>query len=199
LIRFDHQESPMSRFARRALTSAALTVVATGALALTAAPAFAIGPTTVAKSGNILTITAAPGTDNNLQIGEDATSFFVRDLASGVQPAGGSGCVNDNGTGQARCAKTGITQVIVDTGDFNDRIGLGAPAGSRVRFEVRTGSGNDSVAINTPASTVRGEAGDDFLANTSSTFPAVLDGGAGTDRCPIGRNVRDTRISCESA
>lgn len=187
----------MSRTIRRALTVAALAVTTSGGLAIAASPAFALGPTTVARSGNILTITAAPGTDNNLSIAENADGIFIRDLAGGVRPAAGSGCTNVNGTGQATCSKAGITQVVVNTGDFNDRIGLGAPAGSAVRFDVNLGAGNDSVAINTPRSTVRGEAGDDFLANTSSTFPAVLDGGPGTDRCPVG-NVRDTRISCES-
>ncbi|MGQ0576921.1 MAG: hypothetical protein ACT4RN_22375 [Pseudonocardia sp.] len=186
----------MSRFARRALTVAALTATTAATLTFAATPAFALGPTTVAKSGNILTVTAAPGSDNHIRIGEDATGFFVRDLR-GVRPAAGSGCVNENGTGQARCARTGITQVIVNTGDFDDNVGIGAPAGSQVRYEVRSGTGNDAVSADTPATTLRGEAGDDYLANTSSQFPAVLDGGAGTDRCPVGRAVRDTRIGCE--
>lgn len=188
----------MSSFARRALTSAALTVAATGALALTAAPAFAIGPSTVTKSGNILVVTASPGSQNTYRILEDTSSFFIRDVTGGgVRPAAGSGCANENGTGQVRCAKTGITQVIVNAGDFDDNIGLGAPAGSRVRFEIRSGAGNDAVAVTAPGTTVRGEGGNDNLANNSFQFPTVLDGGAGTDRC-TSRNRADTRISCES-
>jgi hypothetical protein len=188
----------MSSFARRALTSAALTVAATGALALTAAPAFAIGPSTVTKSGNILVVTASPGSQNTYRILEDASSFFIRDVTGGgVRPAAGSGCANENGTGQVRCAKTGITQVIVNAGDFDDNIGLGAPAGSQVRFEIRSGAGNDAVAVTAPGTTVRGEGGNDNLANNSFQFPTVLDGGAGTDRC-TSRNRADTRISCES-
>lgn len=96
------------------------------------------------------------------------------------------------------CAKTGITQMIVSTGDFDDTAGLGAPATSQVRFEVRLGTGNDAVSANTPHSTLRGEAGNDNVASTSSQFVSTLDGGSGTDRCPGSRYVADFRISCES-
>lgn len=187
----------MSTIIRRTVMSTVLAALLTAGVSLGAGPAFAAGPTTVAKSGNILTVTAAPGTGNRLSISEDATSFFVRDLAGGVRPAAGSGCVNENGTGQVRCAKTGITQMIVSTGDLDDTVGLGAPATSQVRFEVRLGTGNDAVAANTPHSTLRGEAGNDTVNSTSSQFVSTLDGGTGTDRCFGNRNVADFRVSCE--
>jgi len=187
----------MSRIVRRALTSTLLAASAAAALAVTASPAYALGPSTVSKSGGTLTVTAAPGTDNHTRVLEEANTFFIRDINGGVRGAAGSGCVNE-GTIQVRCPKAGITRVVVNSGDFNDNIGVGAPAGSRVQFEVLLGPGTDVTAVNTPNSTVRGEGDNDNLANTSSQFPATLDGGAGTDRCPIGRNVIDNRISCES-
>ena len=82
---------------RRALTTAALVATATGAIALTAEPAFAIGPATVTKSGTVLTLTASPGTQDTIRIHEDPTTFSLRDL-SGLRAAAGSGCVG-TGTG----------------------------------------------------------------------------------------------------
>ena len=188
----------MFPLARRALTAVVLAAAASGALAATASPAFAIGPSTVTKSGNILVVTASPGSPNTYRISEDATSFFIRDVTGGgIRPVPGSGCANENGTGQARCAKTGITQVVVNAGDFDDTVGLGAPAGSQVRYDIRLGAGNDAAAVTAPNTTVRGEAGNDNLANNSFQFPPVLDGGPGTDRC-TSRNRAYTRISCES-
>ena len=48
----------MFRVIRHVLTGAALAATTTGAIALTAEPAFAIGPATVTKSGTVLTVTA---------------------------------------------------------------------------------------------------------------------------------------------
>ena len=62
---------------RHALTAAALTAAATGAIALTAEPAFAIGPATVTKSGTVLTLTASPGTQDTIRIHEDLTTEVV--------------------------------------------------------------------------------------------------------------------------
>ena len=66
---------------RHALTAAALVATATGAIALTAEPAFAIGPATVTKSGTVLTLTASPGTQDTIRIHEDPTTFSMRDLS----------------------------------------------------------------------------------------------------------------------
>lgn len=188
----------MSTLVRRALTAAALAAAATATLAATASPAFALGPSTVTKSGNILVITASPGESNSYRILEDANGIGISDVTGGgIRPAPGSGCTNQNGTGQARCAKTGITEVVVNAGDFDDTIGLGAPAGSRIRYDVHLGPGNDAAAVTAPNTSVHGDAGNDNLANNSFQFPTVLDGGAGTDRC-TSRDRADTRISCES-
>ena len=64
---------------RQAMTAAALAAMATGAIALTAEPAFAIGPATVTKSGAVLTLTASPGTQDTIRIHEDLTTFSMRD------------------------------------------------------------------------------------------------------------------------
>ena len=135
---------------RRALITAALVATATGAIALTAEPAFAIGPATVTKSGTVLTLTASPGTQDTIRIHEDPTTFSLRDL-SGLRAAAGSGCVGTGtGTSDLVCSKAGISRLAVNAGDFNDTIGIGAPANSAVTFEAFGGAGNDAFALNTP-------------------------------------------------
>jgi hypothetical protein len=181
---------------RYALTGAALAAAATGALALVAEPAFAIGPATVTKSGTVLTLTASAGAQDTIRINEGATTFSMRDLA-GLRAGAGSGCTGTGtGTSDLVCSKTGVTRVVVDAGDFNDTIGIGAPAGSTVIYEAFGGAGDDAFALNTPHSIEHGGAGNDVLANTSFQFPATLDGGTGTDRCARG-TTRDVLISCE--
>jgi hypothetical protein len=187
----------MSRTIRAALTAAALAATATGALALAAAPAFAIGQATVTRSGTALTLTASPGTQDTIRIHENPTTFSIRDL-SGVRAAAGSGCVGTGtGTIDLTCPKTGITRVMVNAGDFNDNIGIGAPANSAVTYEAFGGPGNDAFALNTPHSIEHGDAGNDSLSNTSFQFPATLDGGTSSDRCARGTG-RDILVSCET-
>jgi len=181
---------------RPALTAAAVAATAVGAVVLSAEPAFAIGPATVTKSGTVLTLTASPGTQDTIRIHEDSTTFSVRDLA-GLRPGAGSGCTSTpTGTSDVVCSKAGISRVVVNAGDFDDTIGIGAPAGSAVTYEAFGGAGNDAFALNTPHSIEHGGAGNDFLANTSRQFATTLDGGAGTDRCARG-TTRDVFVACE--
>jgi hypothetical protein len=181
---------------RHALTAAAFAATATGAIALTAEPAFAIGPATVTKSGTVLTLTASPGTQDTIRIHEDLTTFSMRDL-SGLRAGAGSGCTGTGrGTSDVICSKTGISRLVINAGDFDDTIGIGAPAGSTVTYEAFGGAGNDGFALNTPHSIEHGNAGNDVLANTSSQFPATLDGGTGSDRCARG-TTRDVLVGCE--
>lgn len=186
----------MSRTTRRALTATAVAATAVTTVVLSAGPAFAIGPATVAKSGTVLTLTASPGTQDTIRIQEGATTIALRDLA-GLRPASGSGCTSvTTGTSDVVCTKTGVTRLVVNAGDFDDTIGIGAPAGSTVTYEAFGGAGNDAFALNTPHSIEHGGTGDDVLANTSRQFPATLDGGAGTDRCARGTG-RDVVVACE--
>ena len=181
---------------RHALTAAALTAAATGAIAVTAEPTFAIGPATVTKSGTVLTLTASPGSLDTIRIHEDLSTFSIRDL-SGLRAGAGSGCTGTGtGTSDLVCSKAGITRVVVNAGDFNDTIGIGAPANSTVIFEAFGGAGNDAFALNTPHSVEHGGIGNDVLANTSFQFPATLDGGAASDRCARG-TTRDVLVGCE--
>jgi hypothetical protein len=181
---------------RHALTVGALAATATGAMALTADPAFAIGPATVTKSGAVLTLIASPGTQDTIRIHEDTTPFSLRDL-SGLRAAAGSGCVGTGtGTSDLVCSKAGISRLVVNAGDFNDTIGIGAPVGSAVTFEAFGGAGDDAFALNTAHSIEHGGVGNDVLANTSSRFPATLDGGTGSDRCARGA-ARDVLVGCE--
>jgi hypothetical protein len=179
---------------RSALSAAAVAATAVAAVVLSAGPAFAIGPATVTKSGTVLTLTASPGTQDTIRIQEGATTITLRDLA-GLRP--GVGCTRvPTGTSDVVCAKTGITRLVVNAGDFDDTIGIGAPAGSAVTYEAFGGAGNDAFALNTPHSVEHGGTGDDVLANTSRQFTATLDGGPGTDRCARG-TARDVLVACE--
>jgi hypothetical protein len=181
----------------RVLTAGALAATATGAIVLTAEPAFAIGPATVTRTGSVLTLIASPGTQDTIRIHEDATTFSLRDL-SGLRAGAGSGCAGTGtGTSDLVCSKAGISRLVVNAGDFNDTIGIGAPAGSAVTYEAFGGAGDDAFALNTPHSIERGGAGNDVLANTSSRFPATLDGGTGSDRCARG-TARDVLVACEA-
>jgi hypothetical protein len=85
---------------------------------------------------------------------------------------------------------------MVNAGDFDDTIGIGAAAGSTVTYAAFGGAGNDAFAPNAPHSIEHGGAGNDVLANTSRQFPATLDGGTGTDRCARG-TTRDDLVACE--
>jgi Ca2+-binding RTX toxin-like protein len=187
----------MSRNARRpALTAAVVGAAAVAAVVLSAEPAFALGPATVTKSGTVLTLTASPGAQDTIRIQEGATTFTLRDLA-GLRPGVGSGCTSvPTGTSDLVCSKAGITRLVVNAGDFDDTIGIGAPAGSAVTYEAFGGAGNDAFALNTPHSIEHGGAGNDVLANTSRQFATTLDGGSGTDRCARG-TARDVVVSCE--
>ena len=181
---------------RHAVTAAALTATATGAIAVAAEPAFAIGPATVTKSGTVLTLTASPGTQDTIRIHEDLTTISMRDL-SGLRAAAGSGCAGTpTGTSDLICSKAGINRVVVNAGDFDDTVGIGAPANSTVTYEAFGGAGNDGFALNTPHSIEHGNAGHDVLANTSFQFPATLDGGTDSDRCARG-TTRDVLVGCE--
>jgi hypothetical protein len=181
---------------RHAVTAAALTATATGAIAVAAEPAFAIEPATVTKSGTVLTLTASPGTQDTIRIHEDLTTISMRDL-SGLRAAAGSGCVGTaTGTSDLICSKAGINRVVVNAGDFDDTVGIGAPAKSTVTYEAFGGAANDGFALNTPHSIEHGNAGHDVLANTGFQFPATLDGGIDSDRCARG-TTRDVLVGCE--
>ena len=120
----------------------------------------------------------------------------MRDL-SGLRAAAGSGCAGTGtGTSDLVCSKAGISRVVVNAGDFDDTIGIGAPANSTVTYEAFGGAGNDGFALNTPHSIEHGNAGNDVLANTSFQFPATLDGGTDSDRCARG-TTRDVLVGCE--
>jgi hypothetical protein len=179
---------------RHALTAAALAAMATGANVFAAEPAFAIGPATVTKSGTVLTLTASPGTQDTIRIHENSTTFSMRDLP-GLRAGAGSGCVG-TGTSDLICSKAGISRLVVNAGDFDDTIGIGAPAGSTVTYEAFGGAGNDAFALNTPHSIEHGNPGNDVLSNTSFQFPATLDGGTNSDRCARG-TTRDVLVGCE--
>ena len=153
---------------RPALTAAAVAATAVGAVVLSAEPAFAIGPATVTKSGTVLMLTASPGTQDTIRIQETPTTFSLRDLA-GLRAGAGSGCTGTGtSTSDLVCSKTRVSRLVVSAGDFDDTIGIGAPAGSAVTFEEFGGAGTTA-----SRSTPRTASNTAARATTCSPTPAA--------------------------
>jgi hypothetical protein len=103
----------------------------------------------VTKSGTVLTLTASPGTHDTIRIHEDLTTFSMRDL-SGLRAGAGSGCTGTGtGTSDLVCSKAGISRVVVNAGDFDDTIGIGAPANFQFSATLDAGTGTDRCARGT--------------------------------------------------
>jgi Ca2+-binding RTX toxin-like protein len=148
----------------RSARTAVLGLAAVASLsALAATPAHAAGPTVASKSGNILFVTAASGTGNDISFSRTPNTQFydVRDLA-GV--SAGSGCFKSGSS--VLCSAVGISEIRISAGDLNDRVRLNTSTFSR----VTGGSGDDILVSSNPISQARlsGNDGNDQLFGTLS-------------------------------
>lgn len=144
--------------AHRARLVMAAAAVVTSATAL-AAPAHAAGSTTVTKSGDVLSVTAAAGTTNDINVTRTADLRFawVEDRA-GV--TAGAGCQNA-GPRLVLCETSGISRLRVTARDGDDRVFVNFSD----RIAVQTGSGDDRV-------THGGFGGDALLLGGPTADPA---------------------------
>ncbi|MFL5828215.1 MAG: hypothetical protein ACJ76V_16975 [Thermoleophilaceae bacterium] len=147
------------------------------ALSVLAALAFASPAlaATVSRDGGTLIYTAAPGEQNDISIqqqdvpfGEaDAAISFV-DLNAAITAEPSLGCRIPDSGNRADCPAAGVTNVDVQLGDGNDRVGTFSQFGLPVTLEG--GDGNDELRAGTGDDTLLGGPGDD-----------TLDGGDGLD------------------
>lgn len=164
----------------------ALTVALALVLALGAGPAAASRVTLVYEEpipglepepAYALSVTAAPGEQNDFDVSADARGYTVRD--SGVALTAGPGC-SAGAAEEVVCAATKqATQysVFIDAGDEADRIVLGrlGPA----MTEVRGGSGADAIEGGPSDDLLFGEGGGDAIRGGPGNDK--LDGGSGDD------------------
>lgn len=137
---------------------AALGLVAASALAISVAgPAQAAGNTTVSRSGNVLSVTAASGTINDISVSRSINGAFINVTDVGI--SAGVGCTK-TGVRSVQCSAFGLNQLNVSAGDLNDRIA--------VDFNNNT--------------TVLAGNGNDFVRSTNGAGQARLNGGNGNDQ-----------------
>lgn len=150
-----------------------LGVLVAAPMTIFASPAYAA--TGVSKNGDQLIVTAAAGRANDLFIRNSPNGQFIliRDRGDSLTP--GSGC-QAAGT-EVMCSRSGINRVVVNAGDGNDRVAV-----NNVASTVRGGAGNDIITAGFAGSDrhlLLGQDGDDRLF--AGSFADSLSGGAGND------------------
>lgn len=147
-----------------------LGVIVAALMTVLASPAYAA--TGVSKNGDQLIVTAAAGRANDLSIrrSPDGQFILINDRGDSITP--GSGC-QAAGT-EVQCSRSGVTRVVVNAGDGNDRITV-----SDIPSTVNAGTGDDRLVAGSFGDSLRGGAGNDLLIG--SRFTDFLQGGAGND------------------
>jgi Ca2+-binding RTX toxin-like protein len=139
--------------------------------------------TTVGSTGGVVTVTAAAGRFNNITINQVGLNYTITDTGDANWNLAFP-CVLSGGG--AACPVSGVTRIVVNAGDLNDRITKNA----NVRGELNGGDGDDIIfAGPTPGSNVvTGGNGDDTLTGgpgfdsfSGGRGNDVISGGAGTD------------------
>jgi len=157
---------------RHAGRIAALAVLGTVPALLLAAPAYAV--TGVARVGAQITANAANNRANNITITTVGNNVVFRDL--GDTMAAGPGCVQ-LAANAVRCPSLGVTRLVVNTGNLNDRVNnLAAISGV-----FNGGPGNDTLIGGPRNDVLRGGFGNDAIF------------GNGGDDVSVAENVRDGR------
>src|SRR3954451_647116 len=153
---------------------------------------------TVAKVGDVLTYTAAPGERNSLTVDKVAAGLRVTDDRNAL--IAGAGCSAGATAKQLICATTGVARLAFYLGDDNDFVGTfntglpihaeGGPGndelhGEGLADELLGGDGNDTLRGGGGNDTLDGGTGDDRLLGDGSFTGApgddTLIGGAGRD------------------
>jgi Ca2+-binding RTX toxin-like protein len=138
---------------------------------LIAAPAHA---STAGVQGTTLTFTAANGESNRVTISLSGETIRVTD--TGATPTAGAGCTLSGRT--VSCPRTGLTDIVADLGDRNDRLGISRAVALRSR--VRGASGNDTLGGGGGPDELDGGGGADTVsyAGRNDAVTVTLGGGA---------------------
>ena len=147
-----------------------------------AAPASAA---TVGVQGATLSITAGAGERNSVSVSISGSRIRVTD--SVVVPVAGAGCTLSSRT--VSCPRAGLTDVVADVADQNDRVTLGRSI--PLRGIVRGGSGNDTLASGSGPDELDGGTGYDTVSYSGRPEGVVvtLDGIANDGRADEGDNL----------
>jgi Ca2+-binding RTX toxin-like protein len=168
---------PIRRAALGALAASALAAATLASVGVT--PAQAAGNTTVTRSGNVVTVTAAVGTVNDVTVrrSPNGTRLDVTDVAI----TAGAGCTK-TGARSVQCSAAGVTQLNISTGDRNDRVFVNFNNSTR----VLAGSGDDVVTSTNGAGTARLNGGDGNDSISGAIFDSLF-GQNGNDFLAGGR------------
>jgi Ca2+-binding RTX toxin-like protein len=147
---------------------------AVGALLATAPAAHAA---TARKSGDTITYTAAAGEANQLTITQAGGDVVLDESSASITITDGGGCPIT--AGNARCPQAGVTKIVVNLDDRDDRL---FPFDVTVLSPVTAtgGSGNDTLFGTQQPDTIDGGDGSDSLHSLSGDD--TLTGGAGNDQ-----------------
>ena len=131
--------------------------MATTAAVGVAGTAHAATGTTVTKVGNELVVTAAAGRANDISVRRAPNPQFILVTDRGDALVAGAGCTV--GGLDATCSAIGISRIVVNAGDGNDRV---------------------VVDFNNP-STINGGTGNDILSGVNIVGDDTINGGDGND------------------
>lgn len=181
---------------RHAGRIAALAVLGTVPTLVLAAPAYAA--TGVARVGGQITANAANNRANNITITQVGNQVVLRDL--GDTMTAGANCVQ-LAANAVRCSSVGVTRIVVNTGNLNDRVNNLAP----IAGVFNGGLGNDTLIGGPRNDTLRGGFGNDTMlgngGNDSSVAETVRDGrdifngGLGRDTADYGLRIIAVNVS----
>jgi hypothetical protein len=151
-----------------------------------ASQTFTVDTATVSVSSSTLTVTAATGAKENVQITKpSASTLRVTDLASGFYTGSGvhagAGCTR-SGDYTANCNASGITLIKVTAGDQTDKV----VNSTAVNGSLNGGTANDILTGGSAQDTLTGAAGVD-----------VMKGMSGNDQLMAHDGASDTTIDCD--
>jgi len=152
---------------RRSLPLAVLVLSAAGA-----APAAA---STAGVQGTTLTVAGASGERNRVSIGVSGDRVTVTDTGATIRA--GAGCSASGRT--VSCPLAGLTELVADLGDRNDRIGVSR--GVRLRARLRGGSGDDVLAGGGGPDELDGGTGRDLVSYAARLDAVAVTVGGGAD------------------
>jgi Ca2+-binding RTX toxin-like protein len=161
--------------------------------------AVAEAATTVTRTGNRVTVEAAPGVANDIRIGQSGATYTFADVADTVTPIG---CVATADPHRVNCGGP-LKTIVVRTGDRPDQVIKTAA----VQGDIETGDDADVVQAGPTAGYPNRVEGGDGIDNLSGgpdrdwldggPGADVISGGGGTDRARYLGRTADLTVSLD--